>query len=128
MKSKLLVVLSSLLVLITLTVYVSVHAWNVYASAGKSGGYAGCNAWGLWNGSYHVVVKVDGKVPPPDPEDDLPHEYAGGYFDGKTVSYGVSHGNPNNESFLAKAYVSGTDPTIQEHITEEDFDFYPGGK
>ena len=124
MKFKLLVVLSSLLVLITLTAYVSVHAWNVYASAGKTGGYAGCNAWGLWNGSYHVVVKVDGKVPEPKEK----HEYAGGYEDGKNVSYGASHGNPDNESFFAKAYVSGTDPTIGEHITEEDFDFYPGGK
>lgn len=127
MKFKPLVILSGLLVLITLTVYVSVHAWNVYASAGESGGYAGCNAWGLWNGSYSVKVMVDGKVPPPD-EDGIPHAKAGGYIDGTTVSEGVSYGNPNNESFFARAYVSGTDPTIGEHITEEDFDFYPGGK
>ena len=124
MKFKLLVVLSSLLVLITLTVYVSVHAWNVYASAGKTGGYAGCNAWGLWNGSYHVVVKVDGKVPEPKDK----HEYAGGYRDGRNVSYGASHGNPDNESFFAKAYISGTDPGKKEHVIEDAWDFYPGGK
>ena len=108
---------------LTLTVYFSVHAWNVYASAGKTGGYAGCNAWGLWNGSYSVVVKADGKVP--EPKED--HQKSGGYIDGRNVSEGVSHGNPNNESFFARAYVSGTDPTIGEHITEEDFDVHPAG-
>ena len=126
MKFRTLVILSGLLVLITLTAYVSVHAWNVYASAGKTGGYAGCNAWGLINGSYSVKVVVDGKIPPPD-DDGIPHAYSGGYGNGNTVSYGVSYGNPNNKSFYARAYVSGYDDTIQDHITEEDWDFHPAG-
>ena len=103
MKLKALVMLSGFLVLTTLIVCVSVYAYNAYANASSSDG--GCNGWGLWNGTFGVVVRIDGNVP--EPRED--HQNGRGYGDGRLLSEGVSAGNPNNESVYGEGYISGVE-------------------
>ncbi len=105
MKLKALVMLSGFLVLTTLIVCVSVYAYNAYAYASSSGGGAGCNGWGLINGTYSVLVKIDGSIP--EPRED--HQKGRGYGDGRLLSEGVSAGNPNNESVYGEGYISGVE-------------------
>ena len=126
MKFKTLVILGSLLVLLTLTVYVSVYAWNAYGYASKSGGGAGCNGWGLVNGTYSVKVEIGGKVPPPGPDGE-PHIKAGPYDNGNKLSKGVSHGNPDNLSVYGEGYISGVEPDGTPR-REAGHGWYPGGK
>ena len=116
MKLKTLVILGSLLMFITLIVYVSVYAYNAYAYASQSGGGAGCNGWGLVNGTYSVMVKVGGET--------KGHKH-GPYDNGNEVSEGVSAGNPDNEKVYAEGYISGIDPQAGEFRSETGIDSWP---
>lgn len=64
MKTKSLVLLSSLLVLTMLIVSVSVYAYNAYCTASSSAcrATASVNGYGLVNGSYSVRARVDNDV------------------------------------------------------------------
>ena len=121
MKLKPLVILSSLLMLITLIVYVSVYAYNAYAYASQSGGGAGCNGWGLIDGTYSAMIKIGGKIPEPRHE----HHKHGPYADGNEVSEGVSAGNPNNKKVYAEGYISGVDPQAGEFRSMTGLDEWP---
>ena len=121
MKFKTLVMLSSFLVLTTLIVCVSVYAYNAHAYANSSSGGAGCNAWGLINGTYSVMVKIDGEIPEPRHE----HHKHGEYGNGNNLSKGVSASH-NNQEVYAEAYVSGMDPQAGEGRSKTDFaTYYP---
>lgn len=121
MKLKALVMLSGFLVLTTLIVCVSVYAYNAYAYASSSGGGAGCNGWGLINGTYSVMVKIDGSIPQPTAN----HHKHGPYGNGNNLSKGVSAGNPNDESVYAEGYISGTDPQAGEFRSKTGIKSYP---
>ena len=112
MKLKSLVMLGSFLVLTTLIVCVSVYAYNAHAYASASGGGAGVNGWGLVNGTYSVLVRIDGELKEPND-----HKH-GPYHNGNNLSEGVSASNDNNESVYAEAYISGMDGGEQRVRTD----------
>lgn len=119
MKLKTLVMLSSFLVLTTVIVCVSVYAYNAYAFASASSGGAGCNGWGLWNGTYSVMVKIDGQLLEADD-----HKH-GSYHNGNLLSHGVWAPNDGTQSVYAEGYISGVDPEAGEFRSESDIKTYP---
>ena len=124
MKFKVLVILSGFLVLTTLAVCVSVHAYNAWASgsrnaeAGTISMSAGANGHGLISGKTRATVKADNRVERQQ-KDIAP---------GKKDNVSKSLGGADNLSGDASGYVHGWDVHGWEHKRTHDVRYSPISK
>lgn len=124
MKLKVLVMLIGFSVLATLTVCVTVHAYNAWASgsrdadAGTISVGAGANGHGLISGNTKATVKADGRVT--SRKDKI--------APGHKASVSATDSGSDNKSGSASGYVHGWDVHGWEHKRTHDVQYSPISK
>lgn len=119
MKFKVLVILSGFLVLTTLAVCVSVHAYNAWASisrnkqAGTISVAAGANGHTLISGNTEASVTANGHT----------WQKKGKIAPGNKAKVSENRSGPDDRSGSAHGYVSGYDPHNWHHKRTHDVEY-----